>query len=266
MPLTAASPQLYFEDRGVGESLLAITGFAASSTVLDAMADRYATRLRVITYDHPGTGRSSKRTFAGSMAGFAAGAVRVLDELEIEAATVAGISFGGAVAIDLALRHPDRVRRLVLMATTASSLGNKPDAPALAAMTARILDGSVRRRRLWLGPSLFSPEFLAREPDRADALLRTLGEHPASPLGLVGQLCAAGMHARTSDLGAIRAPTLVLHGERDPLVGVANARRLAERIPDAELQVLAGGRHGFMVEQADETFAIVADWLARRGP
>jgi len=265
MPITAAGPELYYEVRGSGDPLLAIGGFAASATVLDAMADVYAAGLRVITYDHPGTGRSSKRAFPRSMAALADGAVRVLDELEIGAAHIAGASLGGAVAQELALRHPDRVRGLILMATTASSLGNRPNPPALAAMTAQILHGSVRRRRVWLGPSMFSADFLKQEPERADALVRSLGDHPAAPWGLVGQLCAAGMHARVGDLGRIQAPTLVLHGERDALVGVANARLLAERIPDAELHVLPGARHGFMVEQAEATFAIVGDWLARRG-
>ena len=62
MPLTATTPHLYYEDRGAGETLLAIVGFAASSAVLESLATPYGARFRYITYDHPGTGRSSKRS------------------------------------------------------------------------------------------------------------------------------------------------------------------------------------------------------------
>jgi 3-oxoadipate enol-lactonase len=266
VPLTAAQPELYFEDRGAGDPLLVIVGFAVSSAVLEPLADLYGTRMRCITYDHAGSGRSSKRSFPVSTAQLAAGAVRVLDELGIEAAHVAGLSMGGIVAQELALRHPDRVRGLILMSTSARGLLTPADPLRVAAATASIVRGSLRRRRLWLGPAVFSPGFLARDPDRADALLESVTNHPAPPWGMAGQLCATGRHNRARDLHRIRAPTLVLHGERDILVPVANARRLAEGIPGADLHVFPGVGHAFEYERRDETFAVICDWLDRRAP
>jgi 3-oxoadipate enol-lactonase len=267
MSLTAKPPQLFFEDRGAGEPVLVIGGFAASSAVLDSLADLWSTRFRCITYDHPGTGRSSKRACPVSTAALAASATRVLDELGIEAAHVAGLSLGGAIAQELALRFPDRVRGLILVSTSTSGpLSSPPDPRKLALTMARIVKESAQRRRLWLAPALFSDDFARREPERAHALMRPLTAHPAPPWSLAGQYLAAGLHDRALDLHRIRAPALVLHGARDVLVPVANAELLARGIPDAELHIVDGARHGLVFEHADETFAVVCDWLERRRP
>ena len=136
----------------------------------------------------------------------------------------------------------------------------------MASVVPRLVGGTLTRRRPWLGPALFSDEFLAREPERAEALVRPMLANLAGPWGILGQLFAAGLHDRALDLHRIRAPTLVLHGDRDVLVPVSNARMLADGIPDAELRVFAGAGHGVALEHAEETFAVICDWLARRRP
>jgi pimeloyl-ACP methyl ester carboxylesterase len=266
MPLTDTQPRVYYEERGDGDPLLAISGFAVSSAVLEPMAALYGSRLRFITCDYPGAGRSEK-TFACTTAQLAAGAVRVLDELEIESAHVAGLSLGGAVAQELAIRFPHRVRGLILIGTsTAGPLSAPPDVLRLVPLVASMARGSVQRRRVWLGPVFFSRDYLEREPDAADAMLATLSEHPTALRGIFAQLLAAGLHDRAFDLHRIRAPTLVLQGENDYFVPMANARRLAEGIPDAELRVFPGAGHGFALEQLEETFSIICEWLERRRP
>jgi pimeloyl-ACP methyl ester carboxylesterase len=266
MPLTTTPPRLYFEVRGDGEPLLVMVGFAVSCAVMEPLAELYATRLQCITYDHPGTGRSSRRPVPYTTAHLAASAIRLLDELGIEAAHVAGLSMGGIVAQELALRFPHRVRGLILVSTSTSGpLSTPPDLRRIAAAAPRMVGGSLLRRRPWLAPALFSPAFVARDPDRADALLRPMTAH-LSAWGTLGQLCAASLHDRALDLHRIRAPTLVLHGDRDVLVPVSNARLLAAGIPDAELRVFPGAGHGVALEHAEETFSLMCEWLARRRP
>jgi pimeloyl-ACP methyl ester carboxylesterase len=258
---------LFFEDRGHGDPLLVIGGFAVSSAVLDPLADLWSTRFRCITYDHPGTGRSSKRACPISTAGLAASAARLLDELEIDAVHVAGLSLGGAIAQELALRFPHRVRGLILVSTSATGpLSSPPDLRELALITARIVKESVRRRRLWLAPAFFSDGFVEREPDRAEALMRPLTAHPAPLWSLAGQSFAAARHGRALDLHRIHAPTLVLHGDRDVLVPVANGKLLARGIRGAELRIIPNAGHGFAVELCAVTFEIVRDWLERAWP
>jgi pimeloyl-ACP methyl ester carboxylesterase len=184
----------------------------------------------------------------------------VLDELGIASAHVAGISLGGVVAQELALRRPERVRSLTLMATSAAGPRHVlPDPRLAASAAARIAAGSVRRRRPWIGPALFSSEFLAREPAAADALLRLVAAHRPAPWGVLGQWAAAGLQLR--DLGRIAAPTLIVHGERDVAVSKVNAERLARAIPGAQLRILPGQGHGFQIECLPETVAMVCDWL-----
>jgi 3-oxoadipate enol-lactonase len=228
------------------------------------MAERFATRVRCISYDHAGTGRSSKRAMPFTTGQMAAGALRVLDEEGIESAYMVGLSLGGAVAQELALRHPGRVRGLILMSTSATGAFNLHNPLALTAVSARVLGGSLRRRRLVAGPMVFSPAFLTGSPGRADELLAPLTAHLAAPWSLAGQYSAAALHDRRRQLHRIRTPTLVLHGDRDVLVPVRSARRLAAGIPGAELHIFPGAGHGFMFERLEETFAVVTDWLDRR--
>ena len=267
MPRTSNPPRLFFEDRGDGDPLLVIGGFGVSSEVFGPLADLWSTRFRCITYDHPGTGRSSKRACPFTTGALAASAVRVLDELEIEAAHVAGLSLGGAIAQELALRFPHRVRGLILISTTASGpLRSPPNLCELALTTARIVKESVRRRRLWLAPAFFSDGFVEREPERAAALMRPVTAHPPAPWSLAGQSLAAALHDRARDLHRIHAPTLVLHGECDVLVPVAHAQLLARGIPGAELRIVPDAGHGLAVELGAETLEIVSDWLERAWP
>ena len=140
--------------------------------------------VRWITCDHPGSGRSSKRALACTTGGLALSATRVLDELGLETAHIAGASLGGAVALQVALRVPHRVRSLILMGTTAGGpLDRRIDPRKLMAVTARVVWGSLRRRRLWLAPAIFSPDFLAHEPDRAKTLTAAAERSSAGPVG-----------------------------------------------------------------------------------
>jgi pimeloyl-ACP methyl ester carboxylesterase len=267
MSLTAKPPHLFFQDRGIGDPLLVISGFAVSSAVLEPLADLWSTRFRCIVYDQPGTGRSSKRTCPVSTAQLAASAISVLDELEIDAAHVVGLSLGGAIAQELVLRFPHRVRGLILVGTSTSGpLSSPPDPRKLVLVMARILKGSMQRQRLWLAPAMFSDGFVEREPDRAGALLRPLTAYPPAPWTVAGQYLAAGLHDRALDLHQIHAPTLVLHGEQDVLVPVANAELLAGGIADVELHLLKDAGHGLPFEHSEATFDIICDWLERRRP
>jgi pimeloyl-ACP methyl ester carboxylesterase len=266
MPRTAAAPHVYYEDEVTGEPLLAIAGFAASCAVFAPLIEASRDGLRWITYDHPAAGRSSRRAFVCTTASMARSAIDVLDELGLDTAHIAGASLGGAVALEVALRFPDRVRSLILMGTTAAGpLDRGTNVAQLLAMTLKVITGSVQRRRLWLGPAMFSTAFLEHEPERADALAALVNVHPPTPWGVAGQYVAAALHNVADELPRIGAPTLVLHGEQDVPVPLRNAEQLVGGIPDAELHVFPGRGHAFGLESPVETAAAVEDWLVRRG-
>jgi hypothetical protein len=124
--------------------------------------------------------------------------------------------------------------------------------------------GTLRHRRPWLAPALFSASFTAREPERAAELQRYFEVHPARLSASAGQLLASVYHDRARQLHRIRAPTLILHGELDAISPIANARQLAAGIPDSELRLIAGAGHAFPLEVPEASLQAVLDWLARR--
>ncbi|WP_240157518.1 alpha/beta fold hydrolase [Pseudonocardia broussonetiae] len=222
----------------------------------DALVERLTGRF-VVRYDPRDAGRST--TVDPDAPGYTlrdlvTDAVGLLDALGIARAHVAGLATGGFVAQLLALDHPSRVASLVLVGTRPVAPGptdaDLPEhAPAVMARfrdaapidwtdRTSVLDGAVARARVLSA----SPGFDADEARaRAAAVLGRSGPHPASARnGLLGTVFAAlGCGSRWRErLGAITAPTLVVHGAADPFFPVGNARALAAEIPGATLLVL----------------------------
>jgi pimeloyl-ACP methyl ester carboxylesterase len=249
--MTGAS--LYFERHGSGEPLLLITGFAISSAVFEPVLDLYARRFECILYDNRGAGRSPG-ALVTSMPELAADAAGLLRRLGLDSAHVYGMSMGGMIAQELALRFPERVRGLVLAGTTPG--GPRALRPAVSELA----------RERSLAALLFSPQFRREHPERVRALLPYFGRHRAKAAGVWAHWWATVYHDTFARLGAIQAPTLVMHGGADAMSPVGNGRLLAERIPDAELVVLPGAGHAFPLERPREAFDVLAEWLDRRGP
>jgi 3-oxoadipate enol-lactonase len=265
MSVTTSAPRLFYQDRGKGEPLLLFTGFSISSAVFDPLADSYGQHFRCLTFDYRGTGRSARWSGLLSMAALAADGLRVLDAVGVRSAHVYGVSMGGMVAQEFAIRFPHRVRGLILAGTSPGGpLGARPSPRQVAAVAWRVGGGTLRRRRPWLAPALFSEAFAAREPERARELQRYFELHRAPLSASAGQLLASVYHDRARQLDRIRAPTLVLHGELDAISPVANAHQLAAGIPDSELQLIAGAGHVFPLEAPEASLRAVLEWLARR--
>src|SRR5215218_10276722 len=108
MPYSPRGPRVYFERRGSGDPLLCITGFAISSAVFGPVRPLLEERFDVITYDQRWSGRSSAPPRLTSMPELAADAARLLDAQGVQSAHVLGMSFGGMVAQELAIRFPER--------------------------------------------------------------------------------------------------------------------------------------------------------------
>jgi len=253
MYATAADgARMYYETHGEGPPLLLHPGFGCSVEIYAANIPALAERYRVIVLDPRGHGRSSAPTDGYAMAVFARDCAAVLDAAGVARAHVLGTSFGGMVAQHFALDFPERVDGLVLGCTTAGGsrhvLPRAEDAATfVAAASEPDMETAVRMRlRMNYSPAYaqaHEAEIIARAQEHA---------HFRSEAGTAGQLAAVQGHDTWERLPAIAAPTLILHGDEDGIVPVANAHILAERIPGARLKIYEGARHVFFIERADE--------------
>lgn len=234
---------------GSGDPLLLISGQAVDSSSWDAVVPAFAESFRVITFDHRGTGRSEAGTDeAYSTRSFARDALAVLDDAGVGRAHVYGHSMGGRVAQWIALDSGHRVASLVLGATTAGDEGGVPRSPEA---TADLASGD---------PDRLARLFFAGEKRRPDA--EAFFDQDASPRAKRLHRRASRAHDTWQLLETITVPTLVIHGGEDEMTPPANAELMADRIPDARLEVRPGVRHGYYLEDPGAT-AVVIDFLRR---
>jgi len=255
--------QLYYEEQGQGEPLLLIMGLGASTLAWSEQIPAFAREFRVIAFDNRGAGRSDKPAVRYTIALFADDTAGLLDALGIDSAHVYGQSMGGFVAQELALRHPQRVRTLILASTTCGgrqAVVASPENLAGIGMMNVLTPREAAEKGLSL---LYSAEFIARH--RHALIQRSLREAElrAPPDAFGRQVQAAIRHNTFDRLPDILCPTLVITGGDDKVVPADNSRLLAERIPGAELAVLPGAGHGYLVEKAAESNAVVLEFLRR---
>jgi pimeloyl-ACP methyl ester carboxylesterase len=220
-----------------------------------------ARRFRVITFDNRGVGRSPSITYSFTTEAMADDAASVLDAAGADRAAVYGISLGGMVAQQLALRHPERVGALVLGATHAG--GRRAIAPAQ-----EVLDFFRRRPDLpqeeaaWASvPYNYGPLCRRRHAGRiAEDVAHRLA-HPFPSGAYRAQLCAARVHNCWGRLSRVKVPTMIVHGRHDRLIPVGNAELMAERISQARLDILEHSGHLYPTEQP-EVDERIAEFLA----
>jgi 3-oxoadipate enol-lactonase len=253
---------LYYELHGDGPRVLSISGTGGDLRANPLRGSgALEQRCSVLMYDQRGLGQSSKPDVAYTMADYADDAAGLLDVVGWSRCHVLGVSFGGMVAQHLALRHPDRVERLVLACTSPGGAGG-------SSYDLRLLDeyeGDERTRR-WL-PLLDTRNDVSVDPPALapgiapilTALQRPGADDAIAAMGLRRQLDARGDHDVWDQLPEITAPTLVIGGRYDAQAPPENSERMAARIPGARL-VLCDGGHVFML-QDPRAWPTIVDFL-----
>ena len=274
MPTTTVQNiELYYEEQGSGDPLLCIMGFATDSTGWLLQVPAFAERYRTIVFDNRGVGRSAKPTGAYTIHEMADDAVALLDYLKIERANVLGLSMGGMIAQELVLRHPTRVRKLVLAATF-------PEPDAATEENRKVIFGQMGGSITEEGemkidfsavnplmffqhllPLVFNPSFIQNELPKLMQMFSGALQYGFSLEAIMGQMQAVMGHKATDRLTTITAPTLVLTGDADRLISPANSAVLAQSIPGATLVEIPGGSHGFNIEMPERFNQAVLDFI-----
>lgn len=242
-------------------ALLMIRGLGRTRLHWGRVLDELAADFRLVTMDNRGVGDSSAPLPPYSTASMARDAARVIEAAEVERAHVFGISLGGMVAQELAIRYPERIDRLVLGCTRAGA-GSGPATPApvvrrmLGAMRLGA-EGAVDAS----APLILGQRFIDEHPEVIAEWQKLARLQRARVHGVLGQLLAAARHDAADRLHRIRAKTLVVTGDADRMIPPENSRGIAGRIPGARLHILPGAAHDFPTERADETAELLREFL-----
>ncbi|WP_217164926.1 alpha/beta fold hydrolase [Streptomyces sp. AC512_CC834] len=238
-----------FIDEGDGVPLVLVHGGESDRTQFAILRARLGAGIRAISYDQRDSGITVNPPVPYTLGVLADDLVALLDALGLQRAHLLGTSFGGAVAQHVALRHPERVASLVLVATTPSfAMGSEA--------IDELLHMSHEERQNAVGDFFFTPEGQAEQRARP---ARTLTAR--TPEQGVRRHDVARQHEVRDRLGEIAAPTLIVHGTEDRLAPYAGAVLMERRIPNAELRSIEGGRHGIAVEFADTIARWVREYL-----
>jgi poly(3-hydroxyalkanoate) depolymerase len=238
--------------------LLLINGIGASLELLEPFVRELDPAAEVIRFDPPGVGGSPPPSGPYRFTGLCALIASMLTELGYGQVDVLGLSWGGAVAQHFATFQRARCRRLVLVSTATGSLMVPARPSVLAHMVTprRYLDRSYLER---VAGSIYGGS--AREQPGRIAATMNNGNRVGPSRGYLYQLTAGAGWTSVPFLPLLRQPTLILSGDDDPIIPLANVRLMKLLIPKSRLHVFPGGHLGLVTEAA-ELAPIVDDFLA----
>ncbi len=256
--------RLHYETHGDGVPLLLIAGLASDSQSWLPIQGDLAAHCRVIAPDNRGAGRTTPQDVDISIPNIADDCVALLRHLQLPAVHVLGHSMGGFAALDMALRHPDSVDKLILVGTAASS-GPRNNAlfSDWAAQRTAGTDLSAWFRNVFYW--IFSTRFFENERAVQDAVrLAVEYPYPQSAVAFRKQVEAIVRYDGSNGLAGIRSKTLVIAGGEDLLFPVDRCAGLARSIPGAALAVMDHAAHAIHTEQPRAFARRVLDFLLDR--
>jgi 3-oxoadipate enol-lactonase len=239
---------VWYERRGTGRPVLFISGTGGDLRTKPSVFDGPLGKtpgLDVVAYDQRGLGQTSKPDAPYEMQDYADDAAGLLDHLGWETCAVIGVSFGGMVAQELAIRHGARVDRLALVCTSAGGAGGS-SFPLHELVDLR--EDEKLAKQLAVSDTRFDEAWQAANPDDAAKVFDTMrARATVTDDGARAQLDARSRHDTYDRLPQIACPTLVAAGRYDGIAPVANSEAIASQIPGATLEVFDGG-HLFLLQ------------------
>jgi len=251
---------IHFTDSGgTGVPVLLVHAIGCDHRMWDGLGTALSPRFRVIRMDVRGHGRSAVTPRPYSLDQLADDARDLLDSLKIDKAHWVGLSMGGMIGQAFALRHPQRLRKLVLANTTSTYGTQGPE--MWEARAKAVGEGGMAAVKELAMQRYFTDDFRASSSDVVDRI--GAGFLATDPEGYIACCNAIRDLDFSGDLHRIKAPTLVIAGEKDVGTPVAMSKAIADAIPGATLAVIPGAAHLSAVENPEAFNKLVEDFLAR---
>ena len=254
--------KLHYVEEGSGTPLLLIHGLAGDHTAWTPQIATFKSQYRVIAFDNPGSGRSSTVDATTSMRELAEATLRLMDALRIDNAHVVGRSMGGAIAQQIALAAPDRVRTMVMAASFAK----------LDPVGKRWLENMrdfLRWRGNWtewvrqFSPTFVSSTFFNENSDRMATLERLIGDESRDKQSYENLNNAVIAADSIEEIARIKCPVLIMAGRLDPICSPTATGWMQERMPHAETVFFEHSSHFFLMEEAEKAMRTLSGWLRR---
>lgn len=234
--------------------LLFFNGIGANLEVVTPLARRLNRSRDLITFDPPGIGGSPDALFPYRLWSLARSAARILDEMGYTTVDTYGVSWGGGLAQQFAFQYAKRVRCLILAATSAGVF---------------MVPGHISALSKMVNPSRYTdPDYLHRNFEtlygkisEEKMMKHSMRINPPTSRGYLFQLMAMAGWTSVPFLPFLSQPTLILAGDEDKIVPLANAQILNTLIRNSRLQVIKGAGHLFFVSRADEKVPMIRNFL-----
>jgi pimeloyl-ACP methyl ester carboxylesterase len=256
--------RIYYESHGEGDPLVLIRGLGSNADHWYAQVPDLSRHYRVVTFDNRGIARSNDPGEPFTIPDMAEDTIRLMDALGIEQAHVLGLSLGGMVAQEMAIRHPERIKGLILVVTLCGGQHQVVAEDAVREKLQRMVVENSVDAKIRALDVFFTPRTIKERPKVLQAYAEVSMKYPPGMEILQRQFEAASRHDAYDRLDRIKAPTLVLTGEEDVLIPPGNSKILAKRIPYAELLVIPGGGHQIMIEQPQSCNQAIVAFLRKK--
>jgi pimeloyl-ACP methyl ester carboxylesterase len=229
MPMVKVNDiNMYYEIQGKGEPLVLIVGFSTDISEWRPIIDWLSKKYQVAAFDNRGAGRSDKPDIPYSIEMMADDTAGLMEKIGIGQATILGISMGGRIALELAIRHPKMVKKMVLVSTSAKSV-----------------------QRKWLLRLL---GFISYLP-----IFRS--KHPQPYYAHVRQRQASANFDCTDSLDKIQIPTLIMHGKKDRMVPYELAKETNKGLRGSKILTFEGGHIFFFMKERQQFLNAIAEFL-----
>jgi pimeloyl-ACP methyl ester carboxylesterase len=254
--------KVYYEIHGEGFPLVMIQGYSSNSRVWESeLIQGLSKKYQVIIFDNRGTGRSEKPDIEYSIKMMADDVIGLINVIGLPKVHILGLSMGGLIAQELALNYPSKIKSLILCSTNCNPNKLIGTLPEFKSFINNASDGKLTgMSREFMLQMCYTSEYLQ---DNMNRLLNRMvsSPYPTPPVGYIRQAQALMKFDSCDRLSEIKAPCLVLAGEKDILSPPENSRILVNLIPNAKLTIFKNTGHVFLHEIPDDTINEIGTFI-----